>query len=160
MEALGIDLKLLIAQIVNFSIVMLLLWKFAYTPILKMLTDRKEKIEKGIKDAEESAKALAKAEDEAKVIRDKAFKEADEILKNAKSAATAEAGAIVKKANDQAERTISSAKAESDQAKANVMKDAKKEISDIVVIALSKIVGNEFSEEEKKKLTSRAISEL
>ncbi|MFA6963327.1 MAG: F0F1 ATP synthase subunit B [Patescibacteria group bacterium] len=160
MEALGIDLKLIIAQIINFGLLFFLLSKFAYKPILKMLTDRQEKIQKGLSDADKAAKKLAETEKEATEIRDKAFKEADEILKNAKVAALAETSAIGDKAAEQAERTIKNAKAEADQVKANVMKDAKKEISDVVIIALDKIVGTEFTAEEKKKMTSKAISEL
>ncbi len=160
MEALGIDIKLIIAQIVNFGVLFFLLSKFAYKPILKMLNDRQEKIQKGLADSEEAAKKLEETEKEAAVIREKAFKEADEILKNAKAAALVEASAIGEKAAEQAERTIKNAKAEADQSKANVMKDAKKEISDVVIIALDKIVGNDFTAEEKKKMTSKAIAEL
>lgn len=160
MEALGIDLKLLIAQIVNFLIVMFLLWKFAYNPILDMLNERKDKITKGLADAEASAKSLAKAETEAEKIQEKAYADANDILKNAKAAATAEGTEIVKKASEQADRIMKTAKEEAMSAKDKVMKDAKKEISDVVVIALDRIVGQELTEEQKSKLTTRAISEL
>lgn len=160
MEALGIDLKLLIAQIVNFLIVMFLLWKFAYTPILKMLTDRKEKIAQGLKDSEEADKRLKKAEIECEKIQEKAYADANEILKNAKAAATAEAAEIVKKASEQADRVMKTAKDEAAASKEKVLKEAKKEISDVVVIALDKIVGKELSDEQKTKLTSKAIADL
>lgn len=160
MESLGINLKLLIAQIVNFIIVMLLLWKFAYTPVLKMLTDRKDKIAQGILDAEAAAKSLAKAEEEASKIRDKSYAEAKEILKNARDAAGVEATELVTKANDQADRVVKTAKEEASQMKDKTMSEAKKEISDVVIIALDKIVGKELNDEQKKKLTSKAIAEL
>ena len=47
-----IELNLLVAQIVNFSIVLFVLYRFAYAPILKTLNSRTGKIEKGLKDAE------------------------------------------------------------------------------------------------------------
>ena len=160
MEALGIDLKLIIAQTVNFLIVMFLLWKFAYTPILKMLSERQEKVEKGIKDAEASAKALAKAKDEAEKITGDAYAEANEILKNAKTVANSESAEIVKKAGDSADRIMKNAKDEAAAEKDKVMSEAKKEISDVVIIALDKIVTDELTPEQKANLTSRAISEL
>jgi len=160
MEALGINLLSFIAQIVNFLIVMLLLWKFAYKPVLKMLDERKMKIEQGLEDAEKAGKDRGEAELEAEKIREKAYKEANEILKNAKDAANAEAGELVKKASDQADRIMKSAREEAAAMKEKVMADAKKEISDVVVIALDKIVGGEFTTEEKKKMTSKAIAEL
>lgn len=160
MESLGIDLKLLIAQVVNFIIVMLLLWKFAYTPVLKMLNDRKEKIAQGITDSEEAAKSLAKAEDEASKIRQKAYDDAKEILKNAKEAAESEGKGLVNKATEQADRTVKSAKEEAASLKDKTMSEAKKEISDVIIIALDKIVGKELTAEQKTKLTSKAIAEL
>jgi F-type H+-transporting ATPase subunit b len=160
MEALGVDLKLLIAQVINFLIVMFLLWKFAYNPILNMLTERKEKIAKGLADSEEAAKSLQKAETEAEKVLEKAYADANEILKNAKAAASAETAALVKKASEQADRIMNTAKEEAATTKEKVMKEAKKEISDVVVIALDKIVGNELSAEQKSRLTSKAIADL
>ena len=59
---LGIDLKLLVAQIVNFLILLLVLYKFAYGPIVAMLEKRQKKIEKGLKEAEEAHKKLEESE--------------------------------------------------------------------------------------------------
>lgn len=160
MDALGINLTSFIAQIINFLIVMLLLWKFAYKPILGIFEERQKKVEQGLKDAEKAATDRKSAESDAEKIREKAYTEANEILKNAKDAANAEAAELIKKASDQADRMMKGSKEESAAMKEKVMKDAKKEISDVVVIALNKIVGKEFTEEEKKKLTSKAIAEL
>ncbi len=86
MEKLGIQLPLLITQIINFSIVLFVLSKFLYKPILKMLDERKQKIEDGLawseKAKQEEEKLLQKkqellreARDEAKVIIDNAKKD-------------------------------------------------------------------------------------
>ncbi|NCN42517.1 ATP synthase F0 subunit B [Candidatus Berkelbacteria bacterium CG10_big_fil_rev_8_21_14_0_10_43_13] len=160
MEVLGIDVKLIIAQIVNFAILFFLLSKLLYKPITGLLEDRQTKIDKGLKDAEKAAKDRSGAEIEAEKIAEKAYKDANEILKNAKSEATAEAAAIIKKASEQADRIMANAKSEATLSKEKALKDAKTEISDVVVIALSKIVGDELTEEQKNKLTSKAIMEL
>jgi F-type H+-transporting ATPase subunit b len=160
MESLGIDLKLFIAQVVNFLIVMLLLWKFAYNPVLKMLDDRREKIEKGVKDAEEAAKSKAAAQIEAEKIQEKAYSDANEILKNAQAAAVAEGAELIKKASSQADRILKTAKDEANSAKDKTLAEAKKEISGIITLALDKIVGEELNQENKNKLTAKAIQEL
>ncbi|MCX6808905.1 MAG: F0F1 ATP synthase subunit B [Candidatus Berkelbacteria bacterium] len=160
MDALGIDLKLIIAQLVNFGILFFLLSKFAYKPILKMLEDRQSKIDQGLTDAEKAATELAKSEEEAEKIREKAFREANDILRNAKDSASLESAELIKKASDQADRTIKAAKDEAASAKDKVMSEAKKEVADIVIIALDKIVSKELTTEQKKNLTSKAISEL
>ncbi len=160
MEVLGIDLKLIIAQIVNFALLFWLLSKFLYKPVTGLLEDRRVKIDKGLKDAEKAGKDRANAEVEAEKIAEKAYKDANEILKNAKAEATLEATGIVKKASEQADRIMANAKSEAATAKDKALKDAKGEISDVVVIALSKIVGDELTEEQKAKLTSKAIADL
>ena len=50
---LGLDPGLFIAQLVNFLVVLLVLWRFAYRPLLKLLSERTEKIEGGLKMAKE-----------------------------------------------------------------------------------------------------------
>jgi F-type H+-transporting ATPase subunit b len=99
MEKLGIDTKLLLAQIVNFSILLVVLTKLLYKPILKVLAARQKKIEEGLIFAEKAkleAEKLAKkreelfkeTRDEAKVILENVKKEGlklkDEIVADGK----------------------------------------------------------------------------
>lgn len=160
MEALGIDLKLLLAQIVNFTILFVVLSKFLYKPITKMLDDREKKIGKGLKDSEEAAECLGEAKSEADKIKDKAYKEADKIIVEAKKEADEKAVALVKKANDQADKILKNANEEASLAKERALKEAKKELSNVVVMALDKIVGEELDNSAKEKLTAQAIKEL
>jgi F-type H+-transporting ATPase subunit b len=57
MEKLGINLGFFIFQVLNFLVLMVLLYAFAYRPILKMLDDRKKKIAQGLEDARVAAEA-------------------------------------------------------------------------------------------------------
>ena len=66
----GIDLPLLLAQILCFSIVAFLLWKFAFKPVLATMDERQQKIESGLKYAEEmKAELEATQQDSAAVIK-------------------------------------------------------------------------------------------
>jgi len=160
MDALGIDLKLLIAQAVNFLILLFLLQRFAYKPIIKMLDERREKIEKGLSDADKAKIELSKAEEESERIREKAFKEANEILENAKKASNLKAEETIKKAAQQADKIRSHAAEEALLAKDKAMTSAKLELSDLFVLGLQKIVGNELDDKTKMELTKKAIKEL
>ena len=87
MDKLGINLGFLLFQIFNFSVLAILLYAFAYKPIVKMLETRKQKIAQTNEDARVAADARANAEKEAaKVLAD----------------AQAEAGKIVREATDRA----------------------------------------------------------
>ncbi len=52
LQTLGIDVKLLLAQIVNFAILLFVLWKVAYKPLLTLMKERSQRIEKSLDDAE------------------------------------------------------------------------------------------------------------
>ncbi|MCK4891918.1 MAG: hypothetical protein KAS78_04575, partial [Candidatus Pacebacteria bacterium] len=60
---LGLDYKLIIAQAVNFVLLLIILQRLAYKPILKMLNDRTEKIDKSLKQAEQIKEELKKTEE-------------------------------------------------------------------------------------------------
>jgi len=160
MEALGIDLKLFIAQIINFVILFLVLSKFLYKPIVKMLSDREQKICKGLKDSENAEKCLGQAKADSDKIKNDAYKEADKIISESKKEADEKATSIVKKANDQADKILKNANDEASLAKERALKEAKKELSNVVVMALDKIVGQDLDNSTKEKLTEKAIKEL
>jgi len=160
MEALGIDWKLLIAQVVNFIILLILLTKFLYKPIVKMLDNRADKIESGLKAAEKSQQDLKKADVESEKIREKAYKEANEILAGAKTEASDEAKKIVAKAEAQAEEIRKYAAEEALSSKDKAMKSAKGELSNLVTLALGKIIGEQISESDKEKMTEKAIKDM
>ena len=82
-----IDASLLLAQFINFTIVLLVLYKFAYKPILKTLNDRTDKIEKGLKDAEDAQKKLAEMEKKEKEVLTKAKEEGQKIITTAETTA-------------------------------------------------------------------------
>lgn len=160
LSALGIDWKLLLAQIINFLILLVLLTKFLYKPIVKMLDDRSKKIADGLAAAEKSEKDLTAAEEKSEKIQEKAYSDANEIIAQAKKEADEEAKKIVAKAETQAEEIRKYAALEALQSKDKAMRDAKSELSNLVTLALGKIIGEQIDEAEKKKLTEKAIREL
>ena len=62
MSELGIEWRMLLAQLINFSIVFFLLWRFAYRPVFAMLEARRLKIAEGMANAEKIKAQLAKTE--------------------------------------------------------------------------------------------------
>jgi len=159
-ESLGIDLKLVIAQLINFGILFWLLSKFAYKPIMNLLEERQKKIEQGLADAAASAKKLADVESKTAKMLESTEKEAGKILADAKVTAKAEADEMIGKATDQAERTLKNAEKDAEATKNSIVSEAKKELSGVVVMALDKIVGSQLDDEHKKKLSDKAIADL
>ena len=86
MEKLGIQPVQLLAQVFNFLILIILLRKYLYKPILKMLEERRKKIEEGLKSSEQAKKELDEAEKKKAEIISKAKLEASKIMDEAKKA--------------------------------------------------------------------------
>lgn len=160
MDAFGINLKILIAQIINFGIVLFLLKKFAYRPILSMLETRSKTIREGLDNAEKAKQNLEKAGAKAKEIHEEAYQEAKQIAAETKVQAEKSAKEIVSKAESQAERIIKLAQEEASTAKDKALAEARNHVGNIVVLALEKIIGNELDNAQKEKLTAKTISDL
>lgn len=155
-----IELKLLIAQAVNFAIVLFVLYKFAYGPILKALNARTRKIEKGIKDAEEAKKKLEEVSVSEKEILTKARKEAQEIVRKAEESAKHEAAGIVEEARTQTEKMTMQAKAQIAQEKEKAVSEIKGELSGLIAQAAGRIIGEKLDGEKDKEMIDKAINEL
>lgn len=77
-ETFHLDVKLIIAQALNFAIVAFILYFFALKPIFKVMDERSNKIEKGVENAEKAKQILAEAEQEKEEILNKAREKANE----------------------------------------------------------------------------------
>ncbi len=154
---LGIDWKLLIAQIVNFLVLLFVLYKFAYGPILAMLEKRTKKIEKGLKDAEAAGKKLEESEEKQKEVLKKARLEAKDIVEHAREQAEKSKSEIALVAKAQAEKIVQDARKEIETEKEKTIAEIKSEIGGLVVAATEKIVGEKIDEKKDKDLIEKAI---
>ncbi len=154
---LGIDWKLLVAQIINFLILLFVLYKFAYGPILAILEKRQKKIEKGLKDAEVAGKKLEESEEKQKEILKKARTEAKDIVDKAHKQAEKSKSEIAAEAKGQAEKIIAGAKIEIEQEKQKTIAEIKAEIGGLVVAATEKVIEEKIDEKKDKELIERAI---
>ncbi|HMO78113.1 MAG TPA: hypothetical protein PKA42_02695 [Candidatus Paceibacterota bacterium] len=139
-NAFGIDARLIIIQIVNFTILMVVLGYFLYKPILKMLAEREEKIKQGVADAEAAAVALSQAEEEKKAILTAAHGAAEEVSLRAKGAAEATASTIVAGAENQAAQVLKDAATKAEQLRLQIQKEAEAEIAKTAILAAEKIL--------------------
>lgn len=138
----GIDGRLIVIQIINFSVLLGLLSYFLYKPLLKMLSDREDTIRKGIADAEDAAKAkseatslkqdvVAAAHSEAEAINSRAKAHADEVIAAATTEAAAKAASVMESAQKRASEIASQA-----------LKDSEAEIAKSAILAAEKILKN------------------
>lgn len=154
---LGINGSLLLAQIVNFIILLFILYKFAYGPVLKMLEDRTKKIEKGLKDAEDSQKKLAEISEKESAVLVEARKNAQEIIKKAEDMAVTQAQSIVLTAREQTEKMLAVAQKQIEQEKEKILTEVKLEVADLVVMATEKIIHEKLDKNKDQELINQII---
>jgi F-type H+-transporting ATPase subunit b len=158
MEQLGINLGLLIVQIIAFTIVFLTLNAWVYRPMLNMMESRKQKIAQGLEDARVAAEARANAEQEAaKVIVD-AQTEAAKIVREATERA-ATAGQDVKAAAEaEAAKAREAAVAEAEVERNRILGDLRSQVASLAIAAANKLVGEALDEKKQRALLDEFFS--
>jgi len=153
-----IETNLLVAQVINFSIVLLVLYKFAYGPILKTLNARTKKIEKGLKDSEMAQKKLEDIAKKEKEILSVAKKESQNIIQKGEESALKNAQEIVVKAKEEADKILRNSKIEIENEKRKILTEIKSEVADLVVSATEKIIEEKIDKEKDKKLIEKVLN--
>lgn len=136
----GIDLRLIIIQMVNFVVLMGILGYFLYNPILNILKEREAKIAKGIKDANDAAVAKASAESEKQQVLSGAHEAAAGVVERARSHAAEVEDTMLKEAQTKAASLIGSAEARATEAARRIEKESEAEIAKLAVLATEKLL--------------------
>jgi F-type H+-transporting ATPase subunit b len=158
MEALGINLGLLIVQIIAFIIVFLTLSAWVYRPMLNMMESRKQKIAQGLEDARVAAEARADAEKEAAKIIAEAQTEASKIVREATERA-ALAGQDVKTAAEaEAAKARETAVAEAEVERNRILGDLRSQVASLAIAAANKLVGEALDEKKQRSLLDEFFS--
>ena len=158
MEQLGINLGLLIVQIIAFIIVFLTLNAWVYGPMVNMMESRKQKIAQGLEDARVAAEARANAEKEAAKIISDAQTEASEIVREATERA-AVAGQDVKAAAEvEAAKAREAAVAEAEVERNRVLGDLRSQVASLAIAAANKLVGESLDEKKQRSLLDEFFS--
>ncbi|MBK8780577.1 MAG: F0F1 ATP synthase subunit B [Anaerolineales bacterium] len=158
MEALGINLGLLIVQLIAFAIVFLTLNAWVYKPILDMMESRKAKIAQGLEDARVAAEARANAEKEAAKVLAEAQAEASKVVREATERA-ASAGKDVKAAAEaEAAKAREAAMAEAELERNRILGDLRGQVAALAIAAANKLVGDALDEKKQHTLIDEFFS--
>lgn len=141
----GLDVKLLIIQVVNFGLLLLILWKFLYTPVLRMIDQRRGTIAEAVKKAEAADQRLADADTEGKSIVASAGREAEGLVASGRSKATQEGAEILKRTQEKADQLLADASARAEEAKRQALTAGQKEIARAAMLAAEKILREKHS---------------
>ncbi len=139
-SAFGVSWNLLIAQAVNFTIVLVALWYFLYKPVGAMLAKRQELIAKGVRDAEQAAATFARADSEAADRVKAADTEAEQIMTAARDSAGAEKARLLKEADERAAAIARDAETRAAETHARAQRESERDIARLAVLAAEKVL--------------------
>ena len=157
---LGIDWRLLLAQVVNFLLLFWLLKRFAFGPLQKFLAKRQQEIKQGLDDA---AKAQQDRE-ELKVLRAqltaKAQQEAQKIIGEARAKGASDYDSLMKQAEAKVQALATKARAQLIQEKDEMMRQAKGELGQLVMMAAQKLLHEKMDEKKDREIVEKALREI
>ena len=159
-ETFGIDWPMLIAQAINFLIVAIVIWKFAFKNVLSTIKEREKQISDSLKNADRIKLELEETEKQQQQTLQDASLEAKKTISSAQEQAKALIESQKDDARKQAEEIIAKAKVAMEQERERVLLEAREEIASLVVLTATKVLSKDLSEEEKEKFSSRATKEL
>jgi F-type H+-transporting ATPase subunit b len=158
MAQLGINLGLLILQLLNFAIVLILLYKWAYTPILNMLAKRRAAIAQGLEDANIAAEARSNAEAEARQIIAKAQSEAAERVRESTQRAETVALEVKNEAEGDAVKIREEALSDAAVERERLLGDLRGQVAALAMAAAQKLIGEALDEKRQRNLINEFFS--
>ena len=156
---IGINLPVLVAQTVNFVVLLTILKIFVYKPVLNMLDQRRARIEEGLNAAQRGQESAAEAEKTAQAELETARREGQTIVQNAQQVAQRlqEEGRAA--AAQQTEAMLERARSEIGLERDQAIAELRREFADLTIAAAEKIIGQSLDRNAHQRLIEQALAE-
>jgi F-type H+-transporting ATPase subunit b len=154
---LGIEWKVILAQIVNFAILLFILKKFAYGPVVRILNERRRKIEEAIERSKSVDEKMAEIEALKEKVLDRARRESEKIIGKAEQTAKKVQEEILASAHHKSEKFMEETRKKIEAEREKIFQEVKKEIAEVVTLAVEKSVGDLVDRETQEKLVAEAL---
>lgn len=155
--ALGFNLPGLVSNLVGFLILLLLLRVFLWDRILKVLDERKQRIEEGLNQAEQAAGRAAASEDEARRIMEQARGEGREAVQRAQEAAERLRAELEERARQDAEQIVSRARQELQAERDRAIQQLHEEFADLTLAAAERVIGQSLDRSAHQRLIDEVL---
>jgi F-type H+-transporting ATPase subunit b len=153
-----INLFWVIVSALNFILFFAIIWRFAFKPVSAMLAQRSDRIEQGLKDAEQAAKDRASAEQERVATLAEARREANEILARAQKVAQETRDADIAATREELERMRVRASSEIEAEKSRAIADLRGEVADLALAAAGRVIGETMTDDRQRRLVQEFLT--
>ena len=159
MEGLGINLPILVAQIVNFTILLGLLYLVAYKPLMRMFDERSRKIKESMERTENIREQAARAEEEAEKRIAAASREGQEMVTRSLKTGDEIRHKAQEEAKQESEILISRARTEIQRERDDAIDELRKEVADLTILAAGKVIDRSLDKEAHRQLINKVLEE-
>jgi F-type H+-transporting ATPase subunit b len=151
LSSLGINGPFLIAQIVNFFVLLFLLQRFLFKPVVKMLESRKQRIAEGLQAAEVARREAEAERAQLQAQMDVERREAMERIASASKRGETLADEITASARQDAQRILEQAREEAGRERERILAEAQHEIAELALLAAEKVLGRELANRDAQR---------
>ena len=159
MEALGINLPGLIAQIVNFLLLFFLLSRFAFKPIMGMLDRRAERIRESLEAAERARQEAAQSEANIQDQLDAARREGQALIEQASHTAEQLRQQLMADAQQEREAMLARARADFGLEREKAVAELRREFAQITIVAAEKVINESLDRSKHERLVSEVLDQ-
>jgi len=159
LTGLGINLPTLLAQIINFAILLGLMYLVAYKPIMRMFDERSRKIRESMEQTEFIKEQAAHAEEEVKKQLEAAGKEGQEVIARAVRTGEEVRREAKQEARQEAESLIARARVEIQRERDDAIDELRKEFADLTILAASKVIDRSLDKKAHRQLIDKVLEE-
>ena len=160
---LGVNLPVLIAQVVSFVLLFILLRQFAYKPILRMLDERSRRIRESIRESIEQTETIkeqaARAEQESKQRIEAGIREGQELIAKAATAGEEVRQQAQQKAQDEATALVARAREEIQRERDEAIGSVRKEFADLTIMAAEKVIDRSLDRNAHRDVIDKVLDE-
>jgi F-type H+-transporting ATPase subunit b len=143
----------------NFVVFLAIIWTFAFKPVSRMLAERKERIEEGLRDAEQARKDREAAESERLAALQEARREANDILTRAQKVADESRQRDIAATKEEVERIRTRATADIEAEKQRAIGELRAEVADLALEAAGRVVGETMNDARQRRLVEEFLQE-
>jgi len=156
---LGINLPVLVAQIINVAILLGLLYLVAYKPVMRMLDERSRRIKESMTQAESIKEQAAHAEEEVKKQLEAADQEGQERITRAVQAGEEVKQKAQEEARQATEALITRARHEIQRERDEAIDEVRKEVADLTILAAGKVIDRSLDKKAHRQLIDKVLEE-
>lgn len=158
-EAFGIDWKIILAQLINFAILVFLLYKIGYKPIINFVQNRRNEIEAGVKNAEEAKESLHHAQQQSDKIISETHKNAQEIINKAREQASKQAQELTDHHRQELKQMSDAAKLELAAERERMMRETREQAGTLVLSVAEKLIGEKMDATRDAEYVKKMLAE-